>query len=252
MRGQFAEFDPRPAMALWLVLVCGCATCFPKRSLEFRTVDAATGKPIEGVYAQRRSDNRMIGIPFFPGTPGAFALQTSARNGTIVAEGLCSDLKHEFLFRKAGYLDAHAQWAEGGVMLLDLPPGDPHHDQRGRIARQTGAVEIDLYPERTAVAVYRPVWTAVTKPAPSIVQVAERAAQKQHPQISNEWHSDPGAVQVFKNQYGDYQVLWLARDKVRGGFQWERVEITPPDDVTGYASGADHAASTPADVRGLR
>jgi hypothetical protein len=88
-----------------------------------------------------------MSIPFNVGKDGTYALPATGADGLVVAKGLCNNQQHRFLFRKARYRDATAQWAAGGEgVFIDLPPTDPHHTHRGQYVSDRGVVVLPMYP----------------------------------------------------------------------------------------------------------
>jgi hypothetical protein len=198
------------------------------------------------VHAQRSSTGRTIlEFPLFAGTEGTFPLPPSGDDGIIVADKLCRDLSHGFLFRRAGYLDAHAHWAQGDRVLVDLPPTDPHHGHQGQFASRRGPIDILMYPQGTPVVAYAPLWSPVPNAPPEIVDLAEQTCRREHPRQSTEWHNPPGARRAFKNQYGDYGIYWTAKHPKIGGARWEWVQISADRSVCLYASGNSPASAEP-------
>jgi hypothetical protein len=88
-----------------------------------------------------------MGIPCSPGKDGTYALPATGVDGIVVAQGLCDNQQHYFVFKKTGYRDASAQWAAGGDgVFIDLPPTDPQHTHQGQYVSDRGVVVLPMYP----------------------------------------------------------------------------------------------------------
>jgi hypothetical protein len=224
----------------------GCHTCWPSADLTFRALDARTRQPVAGVRAKRSgTGNTLLAFPVFPGEEGTFPLPPSGSDGIIVANKLCNDLSHAFVFEQAGYLPAHANWNRGDRILLDLPPTDPHHNHQGQFASAKGPIDVLMYPQDTPVAAYAPVWTETPDVPPEVLQLAESTRRREHPRESNDWHDQTGARHTFRNQYGDHAVLWMAKSPSTPGFRWEWVQITNDGSLNGHVTGTTPKPPTP-------
>jgi hypothetical protein len=245
----FAAYLVAVALSGMLLCTAGCATCFPAAKLTFRIVDANGGLPLDAVQTEHLSTSRvMMGIPFFAGESGQFQLPPTQADGLCVADGLCSDLSHQFFFTKVGFHRANAAWTAGGEMLTDLSPNDPHSEHQFHTAvRDRGGIYIIvMYPDTVAVMHYEPKWILRTDPPRKILKKAEQAYRSERHSDGADWHRQPGALRAYQNQYGDYRILWIARDEARHGYQWDWYDTTGT-----YTSGAKSNIATQPDIEQL-
>jgi hypothetical protein len=247
MRSEFRCF-----VTLLIFVAGGCATCWPKDKLQFELVDGLSKRPLEGVNVQRNSRNRMLmTIRLFPGKDGTFDVGTTGSDGMVVAEGLCSDLSHNFHFTKPGYHQSGAGWYHKAKSVSSgLAPDDPASLRRGREVHsdQRGVYTIVMYPDSVPV-VQRLEWQQVAEPP----KVARDAADS----FSNEANT-PGFERFrmetprlfFTNGIGDYRVVWIGVAESPRGYRWEYLEVTPDGTRRSKQTGFARTRPRPEQLRG--
>jgi hypothetical protein len=141
-----------------LALAAGCGHAVTQ--LTFRTIDAGTGHPLEGVVASCREER----IDVFLGTDRSEArLTSSGTDGVIHAAGLHAGWDQTFTFTRPGYVEGYA-WrshtAQGTRVAVSRAPMDPLYGRKGEFAEQVdGIIQIKMYaspPSTTKPAAEQP------------------------------------------------------------------------------------------------
>jgi hypothetical protein len=223
-----------------IVFSQGCF--YAPASATFQLVDGETHEPLKDVNGRRRSDVAVIDMIFgrtliFGGKPGTYSLPTTDENGMVFAKGLTGDLLHLFTFERQGYYAAHVvREAENGRVTVELPPSDAHHEFRGRELKIINHVfVVPMYRSSLPVATYEPEWVEVNDTPHELVSRAATVVQAEWARSGVSWNSKGFEVRSYRNQYGDYRVLFL-KPKAGNRYQVELVGITPPDETTLYVS----------------